>query len=576
MGDTGAGTDADKQDGFLTPAFSKPIFLEAAGEDEKLSFDIPGSVAGAVLMETNPSPPYVNRTADAETASFAVGDKVQGKYKDAEWYNAVIVDKAGDTFVLQWDDGMHEDTEKSASELRIRPPFQSGDLVRARRKDGFICDARIVAESGCKYVVEWDDGELATISDGTDLEYRLDQENGGGVGFKIGDRVRAPSPVKGQSGLADGRIVRVEGDKFVIEWEDESLGPVGVEPVGVEPAENLRHRIPPKSSKTDKHTPKDYKPLTLPSNWMPPVSLQSNAMEAEVVDTEEMRAAAAERRKKKALKALLWSVVIILCVAGWCVWIAIPVQYIRVGRHEVRDTWNVVNCTVLAQSCWKVCGGCGCPDSCCKSAEDCVRSNYFMSQTCVWLSQSKYEQNRTDYSAKPNIRNDISSANRRTLSMLLAATVVAGYGILVGKRGHSTLLFAIVALSGAFLAQGGCDCAQNHEVSMTVTYEGLVVTKEMTCTSMDSRSFCKTEFKHRDKSCESLEDMEQKEYCKEPYLNRIGRSHTCYVNPDDASELEISGSKGIPVSAVVGIVLWGVFTLIVIIFGIIVGCSKGR
>jgi hypothetical protein len=90
--------------------------------------------------------------------------------------------------------------------------------------------------------------------------------------------------------------------------------------------------------------------------------------------------------------------------AAWVNWIFWPVYWMEKGRFHVRDTYIQSNCTILEQSCYQSCSGCGCSDSCCVSAEDCIRNYYFMSQTCVRLHQSQYKQ-LDGYGAKKE-RND--------------------------------------------------------------------------------------------------------------------------------------------------------------------------
>ncbi len=198
-----------------------------------------------------------------------------------------------------------------------------------------------------------------------------------------------------------------------------------------------------------------------------------------------------------------------------------------------------------------------------------------MSQTCVWLSNSKYEQNTTDISATVEIRDEVAAAGRRSWSWILSAVAAAVFGVLLGHRGHVKWLCAAVALSGAMMAQGGCECAQQHEITMTVTYDGVVVEKRMTCDMLDGRAFCSSdEFKHRDQSCRTLEDVEHKEYCQEPYLNRVGRRHLCFLNPEDPSDLEISGTKSIGAGTIVAVTLWGVFTFALIVLCIVAACHK--
>lgn len=55
--------------------------------------------------------------------------------------------------------------------------------------------------------------------------------------------------------------------------------------------------------------------------------------------------------------------------------------------------------------------GYGCLDTHCGRFEDLLRIDYFMSQKCVWLSQSKHEH-LPDFAACANIHNDIADSNR--------------------------------------------------------------------------------------------------------------------------------------------------------------------
>lgn len=242
------------------------------------------------------------------------------------------------------------------------------------------------------------------------------------------------------------------------------------------------------------------------------------------------------------------------------------------GRHHVRDTYDQINCTVVAQNCWKKCSGCGCPDSCCGGAEDCIRSSYFMSQTCVWLSMSKYKQNE-DFTAKIEVNDNIAAGWRPSTSSLMTAGVGAvgmavGGPLALGMTRRSALASALVLGGGALLAEaktsGGskCNCNAHFEIFMTVELEGRRVSKTQQCFGNDDRPICKSEeFKNRDKSCRTLEHMEDKSYCQLEQLNRVGQDRTCFVNPDDPHDIEVTGSQGQGGGNIAAVVTWALFTV---------------
>lgn len=266
-------------------------------------------------------------------------------------------------------------------------------------------------------------------------------------------------------------------------------------------------------------------------------------------------------------------------IAAWLCWIIIPMLWITTGRHEVKNNWDVSNCTLLAQNCYKKCSGCGCPDSCCGSATDCTRSSYSMSQNCVWLSNSKFVQDPHTFQVEVEI-NDLIAAGLRLsgpTSLAVSAAMVLGSGLLIGLVPRSKRMWVavgVVLLAGSVSARSGgdsCECEERFitfirwEIPLAADApngtEPLRFSKEYSCANEnDDRAFCKDYFKHRGKSCRSLEDLAEKEYCQESYLNTVGKSITCYINPDDPTESELQGSKGHGKGNVIALAIWGAFT----------------
>mmetsp|Transcript_32923 Transcript_32923/g.77574 ORF Transcript_32923/g.77574 Transcript_32923/m.77574 type:complete len:310 (-) Transcript_32923:73-1002(-) len=217
-------------------------------------------------------------------------------------------------------------------------------------------------------------------------------------------------------------------------------------------------------------------------------------------------------------------VLVVLLLSAWLLWIVVPVHWLVIGRSIIKDTWTPVNCTIIAQSCYKGCkSGSSCAENCCRDADDCIRSQHFLSANCVWLSTSLYEQ-LPNYGAKVNIR-DWKEGKKQPIS-------------------HSK----------------PCLDAK-HVASMTVEHNGTIITQNVACHFTDGRDICRAEeLRHRDRRCSTPEDLEQRSFCAEDFVNRVGKQHQCYVHPQDPTKLTISGTKNAGDWTFFAIYLWAAFT----------------
>ena len=76
--------------------------------------------------------------------NLKAGDKVVGRYKDGNWYHAIVGRKEGDSYVLIWDDGDKDDTLKGMDEVCAPPPSrrdgeydeQEWETYRRKKRDG--------------------------------------------------------------------------------------------------------------------------------------------------------------------------------------------------------------------------------------------------------------------------------------------------------------------------------------------------------------------------------------------------------------------------------------------------------
>ena len=81
-----------------------------------------------------------------------------GRYKDGNWYHAIVGRKEGDSYVLIWDDGDKDDTLKGMDEVCAPPPLRRDgeydEQQQAWRYLGFVIDC----DSATDDDASWDGG----------------------------------------------------------------------------------------------------------------------------------------------------------------------------------------------------------------------------------------------------------------------------------------------------------------------------------------------------------------------------------------------------------------------------------
>jgi hypothetical protein len=140
------------------------------------------------------------------SAPFAVGDRVEGKYKNGNWFPAIIFEQESDgRFQLRWDDGDPLDRIKSADELRRYDPEAGGGSAAAAEE--------ATAEVEGDWGGHWKVGDVIGVACDLDRGALLVSVNGdlaapNGLAFSVGVR---PGPVVGASlfPALSGRGVRV-------------------------------------------------------------------------------------------------------------------------------------------------------------------------------------------------------------------------------------------------------------------------------------------------------------------------------------------------------------------------------
>lgn len=157
-------------------------------------------------------------------------------------------------------------------------------------------------------------------------------------------------------------------------------------------------------------------------------------------------------------------------------------------------------------------GSSDCEDA---SAPYCSRNGFFLSQSCVWLSEAKFVQTKSFRARSKGVDHG--------LDMLGGADEVE--------------------------EEETC-CSATSEITMTVQVHGRhpqVVEQTVLCTRTKletSPGICSMLFGDRGRECSTEQDVESKEYCTEEDLNRGHTNFTCYLDPDNPRKVEFSGSEG--------------------------------
>lgn len=325
-------------------------------------------------------------------------------------------------------------------------------------------------------------------------------------------------------------------------------------------------------------------------------------------ELENQAAAAHPLHLGSARRPVEWSVAmrtcIVLGIALYIATFAVPLWWMFKGRHYIRDNWNPVNCTVMAQSCYKKCTwGHSRPNRCCSDAEDCARGSYFMSQNCVWLSASSYEH-MPDFTARERDHTGVllapeDDAPSRIMDPAARAILLIGsVALMVGSfrpRGEAqdtvSRLLGLTAkqkkilgwvLFGLWLLLLQLPAAYTLS-SSTASFELNVTvqllppranapallpsthTRSLSCApGLGLSELCAAlpalsrptplsfSGEREDLACDARAEHEDRAECELARVNQNGQVRTCYADPATlgAAEVQVEGSKGVGVYAI--------------------------
>lgn len=250
--DDGGVEDGKGVDELRPGPWDRPDEEFTLGEYVQARFSEDGGWYGATVVKVNPGGTFEIRWDDGGTADRAkrpedlrgsrsaasamwtdgeyfVGQHVEGRFSDGEWYPAMVT-KANDdgTFKITWDDGTGDDDGRRPEELRpwqtgaiplVPQAFTAGEYVQARFKDGKWYGATVLqAHSDGTFEVRWNDGT------GDDTKRPEDLRGGSGAGAPSDGKYMVGQHVEGKFSDGDwyGAMVTQANPNgtFRLGWDD--------------------------------------------------------------------------------------------------------------------------------------------------------------------------------------------------------------------------------------------------------------------------------------------------------------------------------------------------------------------
>ena len=200
-----AGPDSCLQVGFAGANLDPALTGLGLGEDGA-SWAVDGIRQRRLHAAGGPASLHSGHVRSQREQDFAVGDKVEGKYRNGCWYPAVVAaEKSDGTFELRWDDGDSQDRIKGPGELRRR----DAAAAAAGGGGGLV----VVAEQATDWGGAWKVGDVIGLACDLDRGALLVSVNGdfaspNGLAFSVGVQ---PGSAAGASlyPAFSGRRVRV-------------------------------------------------------------------------------------------------------------------------------------------------------------------------------------------------------------------------------------------------------------------------------------------------------------------------------------------------------------------------------